>query len=46
MILPLWDQRKEEIMTIQETWIVAIFLITLMLWISASETIGRRISIE
>jgi hypothetical protein len=33
-------------MTVRDTWIVAIFLITLVLWISASELIGGWISIE
>ena len=33
-------------MTIRDTWIVAIFFATLVLWISASELIGGWISIE
>ena len=33
-------------MTVRDTWIVAIFFVTLVLWISATEMIGGWISIE
>jgi hypothetical protein len=33
-------------MTVRDTWIVAIFLITLVLWISATEMIGGWINID
>lgn len=33
-------------MSIRDTWTVVIFLVTMMMWITAGELIGRWISIE
>jgi hypothetical protein len=33
-------------MTVRDTWAVAVFLIILVLWISATEMIGGWISID
>jgi len=33
-------------MTVRDTWIVAIFMVSLVLWISASEMLGGWISVD
>jgi len=33
-------------MTVRDTWIVAIFFVTLVLWISTTELIGGWISVD